>query len=617
MALTPFQPPQGFYSDGSIYSAKGKWYTGNLVRFKEGYPQKFAGWAQAGVPQFLGTARGLHSWQDLETNAQLAIGTNLKYYVATNFSDLIDITPTRAMGNLGSNPVATQNGSATLTITDSAHGAILGDFVTFAGLSGTFGGVSAALLNTEFEITSIIDINTYTILGPTIASGTTSGGGAGATATYQLNIGSNLATAYGAGWGSGPWGRGTWGSSFNEPVQVALWSQDNFGQDLVFCPRGGGIYYWAANSAPPAVNISTLSGASDTPVVANLICVSPSDQRVFAFGVNKLTDSVLDPLLIRWSTDGSASNWTPLITNSAGELRLSTGSTILAALVGTGQVLVWTESSLHALIFVGGDLVYGLQTISTNIDLVGPNAVATQGDFAMWMGATNFYLYDGVVHTPPCSVRQYVFGNINLQQSYKICASSNKLAREIIFFYPSANSTENDSYVIYNYQEQCWYYGLMTRTAWIDSGIISAPQAASTDGYIYLQETGLDDGSTSPPTPLNSYIQSGPIEIGEGDSFLFMGRIIPDITYLGSTANTPSVNYTVAQMDYPGGPSYTQDTDQNTSVSVEMDQFTEVLYTRIRGRQFNLTIKSDATEGNGINWRLGIQRFDVQPDGRR
>lgn len=618
MPLAPFHPPQGINADGTPYSAKNQWNDGNLIRFKEGFPQKYAGWAKSSIPQFQSICRGLHSWQDLSFNAQLAIGTDWKYYVATNGQSLLDITPTRATHNLGNNPIATSNTTTTLTITDTAHGAFQGDFVTFSGVSGSWSGITGTLLNTQFQIVSIVDANTYTITGTQIASGSTSGGGAAVVATYQISIGASLASTYGGGWGSGPWGRGTWGSSYNVPVQIGTWSQHNFGEDLVFCRRGGPIYYWKANAAPPAANISTLVGASDTPIVANFISVSPAAQRVIAFGSNPIGSSTLDPLFIRWSSSGSASNWTPLITNSAGALRLSAGSTILAALPASGQILVWTESSLHALVFVGGDLVYGEQTISTNTDLVGPNAVATVGDFSMWMGGTNFYVYDGAVRTLPCSVRAHVFNNINLQQAYKIVASSNKLAREIIFHYPSAASTENDSYVIYNYAEQCWYYGVgMPRTAWEDSGIITAPQAASPDGYIYYQETGLDDGSTSPPTPLNSYITSGPIEIGEGDSYLFLSRIVPDITYDGSSSNMPAVQYAVSQMDYPGQATWDTDLDPNVSVSVSLEQFTPVLYTRIRGRQFTMKVSSGVAQGLGVNWRLGVQRFDVQPDGKR
>ena len=626
MTLTSFTPAAGIINDGTAYSSKNAWYNGNLIRFREGYPQKVGGWQKTNIAHLTGNCRDMHSWQDLTLNLQLFLGTDLKAYVATNYSAL-DITPIRTTISLGNNPVATSSGTKTLTLTATAHGAIQGDYFTLDGLSGNFGGITSASLNAaarpadnpQWIVASVVDANTITFVGPTTASSSTSGGSNAASAAFQLNIGTpNVITS--GGWGSGPWGRSTWGSNYNinnAGSTLRVWSSDNFGGDLVFCPRGGAIWYWPANSTARGVNISTLAGAANTPSVANWIMVSPADERVFAFGCDTITNpGTLDPLFIRWSSDGPAANWDPLITNSAGGLRLSSGSSIQCALRATGQILVWTESTLSALILVGGDLVYGEQLLSPNIQLASPKAAVSIGDFAIWMGCNNFYIYNGSVQTLPCAVRAYVWNNINYSQLGKVYAASNKRFREIWWFYPSAASSENDSYVKYNYADNVWDFGLLARTAWVDQSVVINPMGASTDGYIYYHESGLDDGSTNPPTPLSSYIQSGPIELDSGDDFFFMNRIIPDITYQGSTNNNPAVTYTVTQMDYPGGASYANDLIVDVGAESDM-QFTDVLYTRIRGRQFQLQVESGAGQGQGVNWRLGIQRFDLQPDGKR
>jgi ribosomal protein S9 len=605
--------------DGTDYSAKGGWWNCNLIRFKEGYVQKMGGWVLNPIPSFLGICRYLHSWQDLSLNKQLAICTNLKVYVGLNDSSSQDITPIRATINAANNPFTTTASSTSVSVSVTGHGAGVGDFVLFAGATGTTGGVSAATFNQQYQVTSVTSVNAFTITLAAAATGSATGGGNAVTAQFDISVGAVNATA-GGGWGAGNWGRSTWGSGIpvtSNLTQLRLWSADNFGQDLVYSPRSGAIYYWVANAAGRGANISTLSGASDTPVVANYIMVSPTDQRVFAFGTNPIGSSTLDPLFIRWSTDGSAANWTPNITNSAGSLRLSTGSAILCALRAQGQILVWTESSLTALLFVGGDLTYGSQIITPNTDLIGPNAACSVGDFAMWMGRNCFYTYNGSVNTVPCPVRARIFNNLNLSQAFKICATSNKLNREITFFYPSANSLENDLYVTYNYGDNTWYFGSLARTAWADLGVETYPIGASPDGNLYYHEFGWDDGSTNPPTPLDSFIESGPIELGDGDRFVFMSKIIPDITFDGSTAANPLVIYTISPKDYPGGPYYPGDTDNELSVSIAMEEFTTKLDTRIRGRHFIIRIESGVAQGQGIAWRLGVQRFLVQPDGQR
>lgn len=621
MTIQRFTPPAGVTNDGTNYAARGIWWDGNYIRFKEGFPQKIGGWVQSIPTPFLGSARNLHSWRDLNQDRLLGIGTNLKYYVSTNGS-LADITPLRLTHNpLGSNPIATTAiGSSIVTITDASSNTNTGDFVTLSGVTGTIGGIPAASINGNFQIVNAIGTGSYQIDTGVLATSVASGGGAAVEAQYEIPTG--LATREaGYGWGAGTWGTGAWGAASTqlaEGTQLLLWSSDNYGQDLVMCQRGAGVYYWAAGSGR-AVNIGSLAGASDTPIAANYVMVSPADRTIFAFGVNPIGSSTIDPMIIRWSDDGNnggASMWTPEITNSAGELKLSIGSEIYSAAITKGQILVWTESSLYAIIFVGGDIIYGDQIISPNIDVLGPNAIISVGDFAMWMGRDNFYIFNGVVATMPCSVRQYVFNNINLVQAYKVFGCSNGIHREIWFFYPSAGSNENDSYVVFNYVDNVWYYGSMPRTAWVDRGVEDYPQAASVDNYIYYQENGLDDGSTNPQTPLDAYIESGPIEIADGDSFVYMQKIIPDITFSDSSIQYPSVIYTVTPRDYPGGPYYDPDSLPVSKVtSLPVEQFTDKLDVRIRGRHFIFRVES--ADQLGVNWRLGVQRFDMQQDGRR
>lgn len=596
---------------------------GDRIRFKEGIAQKLGGWVKQSV-SYSGVCRNLHSWNDLIGRAFLGIGTNTNYYASINGA-LTDITPLEdGPTNIDNNVVTAMGGGSTFVLiaitipTDFMSGGQ----VTLAGLTGPVGDYTTGELNGTFTayrnggLTGlVVDLGV-----PSISVST--GGGAGGTISFILPPGGVNAIA-GNSWGGGSWGAGPWGgdTNYNVPgLGLRLWSSDNFGKDLVINPRGFGIYYWDSSTTDRAVNISTLDGASDTPVVCNYTLVSSSDERVFALGTNNIGEDTLDPMLIRWSTDGSASNWTPDVTNTAGDLRLSLGSQIYCGAVAKGEILIWTESSMHKLINVGGSLVYGTQLVSPTVDILGPNAAIAVGDFAMWMGRQNFYIYNGSVQIVPCSVREYVFSNINLAQSFKVCAASNGLHREIWFFYPSASSIENDRYVVFNYTDNAWYFGNMDRTAWADRGVQNYPIAASPNSDLFFQEYGTDDGSTDPPSPLNAYIQSGPIEIdspylGDGDRFVFMRKLIPDITFVNSTADNPSVTYTMVASNYPGGPTFTPDTGPVTqSSSTPVEQYTQKIDMRIRGREFILQISDDQL---GVNWRLGTQRFDIQPDGRR
>ncbi|CAB4122836.1 hypothetical protein UFOVP28_53 [uncultured Caudovirales phage] len=619
MTFTTFTPPPGIFNDGTPYSSRGKWRNCDKVRFKNGYPQKIGGWVNSsGATPMLGMARLMHSWTDNVGVRQLAVGTNIKFYVIIN-GTINDVTPIVATGTLANNPFTTNNGSATINVASSAHGRSVGDYVIFSGTTGTFGGVAGSALNAEWIVSNVIDNNNFQFVGPTVASSGASGGGAVVVYSYELPVG--LADrASGSGWGGGGYGMGPWGGPSLTPAlgaQLRLWSGDNFGQDFVFNLRGGGLYYYTSTSASRAVPFTALSGADNPPTVANWVMLAPQSRQVFAFGTNAIYTTTQDPMLIRWSDLESAAIWTPSTQNAAGDLRLSTGNQIMCAHVATGQILVWTDVSLHALLYVGGGVGWGQQVISPNTDIIAPNAATTLGNFAMWMGRENFYLYDGTVKTMPCSVRELVFGNINLIQSYKIYASTNSIFREVWFFYPSAASSENDSYVIYNYVEGTWAVGKLNRTAWVDQGAEDYPQGYSTDGKVYYHELGLDDGSTSPSSPIDSYIESGPMEIGQGDKFLFLRKIIPDITFSESSTQFPTVTYTVTPQNYPGGPTYTADSSFVTasSYSANLDQYTPKIDVRVRGRSFTVRVESSGLLG--VWWRLGDQRFDVQKDGKK
>lgn len=520
---------------------------------------------------------------------------------------------------LGSNPFATTSGSATVTVTHNNHGAAVGDYVTFNSAAGTtVNGIEIidtdSPYESEYEIISIVDGNTYTITGPTTASGTGSGGGT-AYAQYQISIGEEDYTPN-TGFGSGGFGSGAFGtggsSVFSTGTEPRVWSADNFGEDLILNYRGGPIYYYDTSEAVRPIDIRLRPSQSQAPANANYVMMSDEDRRVFGFGVTDQTTSAVDPLLIRWSDTESENNWAAGTSTTAGQLRLSTGSEIRCALKTKGEILVWTESSLTALRFADV-FVYGQTLISPNIDIVGQNAAVAVDDMVLWMGQENFFVYNGRVQTMPCSVRQYVFSDINLQQSFKITAGSNRQFREVWWFYPSAGSTENDRYVVFNYAENQWYYGTMNRTAWSDSRDRDYPLAASTDGYLYIHEYGLDDDETG--GAVEAFIESSPIELGDGGRFMFLSRVVPDVTFDESETASPSVTYTLKPRNWPGGSYGTSQTGGTTrTASSPVEQWTNKLDLRLRGRHFVLRVSSS---GTGVKWRLGVQRFEVRPDGRR
>jgi hypothetical protein len=620
MALTKLVFRPGINRETTAYANEGGWFDGNLVRFRAGKPESIGGWTRYSRSLMLGTARAIIAWTSLSGAVFTGVGTNLKYYVVGGGRPN-DITPIRATTAAGDVTFAATTGSTTLLVTDVGHGAVTGDFVTFSGAVSLGGNVTATVLNREYQITQVIDSDDYQITLSVAANASDSGdGGAAVVGVYQINTGLNTSVV-GTGWGSGVWSRGTWGSgtTITSPfAQLRIWSHDNFGEDLIMCIQDGALYYWdtSAGLSTRAVALSSLSGAQAVPTVAKLVIVSERDRHVIAFGCDPEADpGVQDPLVIRFSDQESAVEWRTLPTTTAGELRIGTGSEIIGAIQTKQQIVVFTDISVHAMQYIGDPFTFGIQEVSSAVSIIGPNAMVAVGDLVFWMGKNEFYVYDGSVVQIPCDVKEYVFTNLNFGQGPKVYAGHASSFSEVWWFYPSANSVENDSYVVYNYEQKVWYYGIMPRTAWLDRGTLGFPIATSPDGYLYYHENGLDDGSVNPPAPLVPYIESSVVDIGDGDQFMFATRIIPDLTFRNSTNESPTATLTLKARNFPGGAYFASDNDPVTkTASLPVEQFTDQLFTRLRGRSMSLRIESNQT---GTAWRLGDPRVDLRTDGRR
>ena len=619
MPLQKLQFRPGIVRDTTNYTNEGGWFDGDKVRFRLGLPETIGGWTRFTTTALLGVCRDLHSWTSLSGTQYVGAGTNLKLYVVEG-NDPVDITPIRETTSAGDVTFAATTGSTTITVTDTANDVFLDDFVTFSGAVSLGGVITADVLNQEYQVVSVIDADTYTITSAVAANASDTGdGGAAVVGAYQINTGLDSA-ASGSGWGAGPWSRGTWSSPADVTIpgaQLRLWSMDNFGEDLIANVRGGGIYYWDSSSGTStrAVDITSLSG-NNQPEVANIVLVSERDRHVIAFGCDPEADpGNQDPLIIRFSDQESFTDWETRDDNTAGELRIGTGSEIIAAVQTKQQVVIFTDRSVSSMQYIGAPFTFGLSEVSTNTSIASQNAAVAFGDDVYWMGDQSFYRYDGNVQPIPCPVEEYVFSDMNISQRSKVTAAVNSKFNEVWWFYPSASSDTNDKYVIYNYVENSWYYGALARTAWYDNAVSNLPLAASTDGYIYFHENGLDDGSTNPPSAINSYIESSDIDIGDGDQFMFLSRLLPDLTFRNSTATTPLATFTVSARDFPGD-NYGQTNSGNAarSATVPVEQFTEQLFFRLRGRSMSLKVESDNV---GTQWRLGTPRADLRPDGRR
>ena len=643
MPLQKLQLRPGINRESTTLANEGTYFEMDKVRFRSGYPEKIGGWvSDTGTSNatltpptgsFWGVCRSLWNWITLSSYNLLGVGTNLKFYIQNGSGGTFyDITPIRATTAAGDVTFAATNGSTTLTVTDTAHGAQAGDFVTYSGAVSLGGVITAAVLNKEYQVVSVTSNNVYTITSTVAANASDVGNGGSATVgTYQITTGSDVYTVS-VGWGAGGWGGITtgytstgWGSPAPAGVglgtQLRLWSQSNYGQDLIFNPRGGGLYLWTVNVNPNIFDRGVLLTAGDTPDICNFVMVSDASRFVIGFGVNDYGTAVQNPMLVRWSDQEDYTQWTPAVTNQAGSYTLSHGSQIISALQARQEILVWTDSAIYSMQYLGPPYVWGFQLLADNLSIVGPNATSTASNVVYWMGVDKFYMYSGRVETLYCPLRQYIYGNINLSQSFQFFSGTNEGYNEIWWYYCSADSTTIDRYVIYNYLEKIWSYGTLARTAWLDSPLRVQPMATAYGAQLVYHESGVDDGTTNPPSPISSYIQSADFNIGDGHNYGFVWRMVPDITFDGSYVNNPSVNFTMRPRQNPGSNYSTAATPTVVSTqnyqgqrNYAVQQFTEIIYTRVRGRQMAFKVSSD---GLGVQWQLGVPSIDVRPDGRR
>lgn len=643
MPLQKLQFRPGVNRESTTLANEGGWFESDKVRFRSGSAEKIGGWvADTGTTNsaltppagsFWGVCRSLFNWITLSSYNLLGVGTNLKFYIQNSTGGTFyDITPIRSTTSAGDVTFAATNGSTTLTVTDAAHGAQAGDFVTYSGAVSLGGVITATVLNKEYQVVSVTSNNVYTITSTVAANASDTGNGGGSTVgAYQITTGSATSTTS-VGWGAGGWGGITtgytstgWGSPAPAGVgfgtQLRLWSQSNFGEDLIFNPRGGGLYYWDTNANPNIFDRGTLLTTGDTPDFCNFVMVSDSSRFVICFGVNDYGSGTQNPMLIRWSDQEDYTQWTPAVTNQAGSYTLSHGSQIISAIQARQEILVWTDSALYSMQYLGAPYVWGFQLLADNLSIASQNAVATANNITYWMGVDKFYMYSGRVETLPCTLRSYVYNDINLSQASQFFAGTNEGFNEVWWYYCSATSTTIDKYVVYNYLERIWYYGTLNRTAWLDSPLRVEPMATTYGNQLVYHETGVDDGTTNPPSAITAYVQSADFDIGDGHNFGFVWRLIPDVTFDGSTVTAPTLDFTVRPRQFPGsnyGNSNSPEVISTVSYAGQrtynVQQFTEQVYVRIRGRQMAFKVSSDTL---GTAWQLGVPRIEVRPDGRR
>jgi len=600
------------------------WYECDKIRFRSGTPEKIGGWNRISANSFLGVCRSLWNWVTLGGANLLGVGTNLKFYIESGGS-YYDITPIRASSTINSNPFVATLGSSVITVTDTAHGCFTGDFVTFSGAVGLGGNITAGVLNAEYQVT-VVDVNTYTITVSATANATdvsgSPGGGASVVAAYQINTGFEFAVPV-VGWGAGGWGTGPWGTGTSSLESLRLWSQFNFGEDLIFGPRGGAIYYWdsSAGTGTRATNLADALGASDVPTVQNTILVSDVSRFVLAFGCNDYGSADQSPMLIRWSDQESAINWTPAATNQAGSLQLSRGSEIITAIQSRQEIIVFTDNAVYAMQYLGPPAVWGATLLADNTSIVSQNAVTIASGVTFWMGVDKFYKYDGRVQTLRCDLRQYIFSDLDKDQYSQVFAGTNEGFNEVWWFYCSAGSTVVDKYAIYNYLEDIWYYGNMSRSAWLDSGLRDYPIAATYLNNIVNHESGVDDNSTATSTPIAATITSAEFDLDDGHNFMFLYRVLPDITFRGSDAASPTARMYMQPLKNSGSGYTTPPSvggENNRPITrtavLPIEEFTGQIFTRVRARQMSVKVESD---GLGVTWQLGAPRLDLRPDGRR
>jgi hypothetical protein len=595
----------------------------------------------------------LWPWATNTSFPYLGVGTDLKYYVESS-SAYYDITPIGTQTTVGAVTFAASNGSYTITVTDYSYNPKVNDFVTYSEAISLGGAITATVLNKNYQVTSVLTSTTYTITSAVQANASDTGNGGfgvrwgaggwgdgvwgqGSTVGYyEVPVGSAIQIPA-FGWGAGAWGAGGWGTGDPEGA-IRIWNAQNFGEDLVFGPKGGALYYWSASVGSPlstrGVALSSLAGASDTPVMQNLLLVSDTSRFVFAFGTNDYFSTTLDPMLIRWSDQESVTNWTPAITNQAGSIRLSHGSAIIAVAQTRQEILVWTDTSLYSLQYVGTPFVWSSTLLTDNVTIQNDRAWGTVAGRTYWMGSDKFYVYEGATSTLVCDLLQYIFDDIpgiNNNQSQQIFAGTLEKFNEVWWFYCSAGTTAIDKYVVYNYVEKLWYYGTLNRTAWIDSSVITHFPIAADDitKKLMLQENGTDDVSTGTAVPITAFITSAEFDLDDGHNFSFVWRMLPDITFRGSASTNlnPSVMmYLLPLANSGSGYNNNASTDSDQSVADQsaaavtrtgtypVEQFTGIVYTRVRGRQLSIKVESNTL---GVQWQLGSPRLDIRPDGRR
>ena len=642
MSFLKLQFRPGINRDTTNYANEGGWYECDKVRFYSGFPQKLGGWQNISPAEtFIGTSRQLWNWITSYQDNFLAVGTNVKVYIEVG-AIYYDITPLRTTLSTPDtdNCVETTNGSNIVNFAITGHGCTTGDYVTISGVSGDVGGVPDAEINTEHVVTAV-DADNFTITVTTAATSTTSGGGTSIDVACQITPGFPSITA-GYGWGSGAW-NGSYGWGLASPTPIFLpqrdWWFDNFDNDLVMNIRsttsvggvalGGPIYYWqrgtsvdptsALGTRATLLSATTIDGVapSAVPASATQVLISQNDKHLLAFGCQPYLGSAtdFDPLLIRWASQDAPNQWAPSTTNSAGFLRVSRGSEIVRAIPTRQEIVVLTDINLYILQFLGTTDVFGLQEISGNISIMGPRSVVTANNIVFWMGIDKFYMYDGRVQTLPCTLREHVFKNFNYNQRDQVVCGTNQGFNEIWWFYCSENSDWVDSYVVYNYLDNIWYYGSMSRTAWLDVASRELPVAAYTNeaqdpGVLYKHESGIDDDGA----PMESYIQSSDFDLGDGEQFMLSRRLIPDINFNESTANLPEVDIEIRSRNFPGSGYNNDPSDSQRVIETSANIYTDQVYIRARGRQMALKLASDQL---GVQWQLGLPRVDVRPDGKR
>ena len=611
MSLKKLQLKAGINRENTRYTNEGGWYECDKIRFRQGLPEKIGGWQRISDATFLGVCRSLWNWVTLGSQNLIAVGTNLKYYIE-NGGAYNDITPIRATEVL-TNPFETTIGSPIVEVTDVNGGYIDGDFVTFSNATAV-GGLT---LNAEYQLSETTTTNVYTIDAGANASSSATGGGT-VTAVYQINIGPAFAIPL-VGWGASSWGVGAWGVGDSSSNSLRIWSQANFGEDLIFAPRDGPIYFWDATTGIQTRGV--LLTGTDIPAAQKLILVSDVNRFVFAFGANDLGSSQPNPMLIRWSDQEDATNWSPSSTNQAGDIILSNGTEIVAAQQARQEVLVWTDSALYALQYVGAPAVWTAQSVGENTSIASQNAVGWANGVAYWMGRDKFYMYDGRTQPLECDLRRFIFNDFNTLQYEQVFCGTNESYHEIWWWYCSSDSSVANKYVVYNYVEKVWYYGNMSRTAWLDSGLRDFPLGATYSNNLVNHEEGVDDNEGEITAPIAAYISSAQFDLEDGHQFAFIWRILPDITFDGSEVGSPSATMTLLPLqssgsgyNNPASVGGTNNAGITRSAVLPVEQFTDQLFIRVRGRQ--LAIKVESSE-IGVTWQLGSPRIDMRSDGRR